>query len=965
MTDTALFPLDNGYPCIVCLTGGIHPCHIRFLSGELHSIKKKTWGIRTVSGDTVVQVDTTKRRNDTAAALQILDFYRDHSIGLFPEVVFIHLSRNGETLTATDETLIILEPARLVSVSELAETDYCKRKFLISRYSRRKVNRHMLRGMAVNACMQNVLRNPFDPDSSLPLIRRSIAENIVFLDDYGIDPDDIVDDARAHVKKLHFWGGRLEPGFNQATETFLLDTKLGLKGRIDLTLSRNGGIERVIELKSSKSWGNRTKPGHALQVAAYAMMVMQRTGQALPHPPVVLYSGNDPVRKNRNGRMITYLNVEKNVPLDKSLFRNVSEMRNRLLEAEITASMPFEQARPAKCRGCGDSGLCLDLCAVFNDEPCDSSCGRFENDAFRNMAFPSCHARAQFKVSDISNARRWINALDCERIVSARKAGNLLEEDSSVLASEGKTLHIERYEISGTTCALYCRNESEFREGDLVLVSTAAGPLNGDMTVASIISVSSNRIIVSFRDRLLFKPERIDVYDSGEPYLVNYAGIIESLRSREKNLRWTLGNDEPPEIHTTIPDHCRSIEDRILELPELFALQGPPGTGKTTMVCRLIETLLARGKRLLVATMTNHAADVIVRRLSVKISDHAMVRLGNCNAVEPELRDYTIDSLLSGKAIAERIRILEGWRSEPSVFISTSTTWLRGGFESLGKFDCAIIDEAGQLLLPSALGIAQMAPSCILVGDQSQLPAVLHAGKGEIPASTLTRSLLEIVSDRLRAHEQTADNTGMLTHQFRMNREICAAPSEIWYNGVLKPADDSVAGARLAIDPEYRTSRYRDLLDPEAPSVWWSEPGGEKNRSNEIEAGQVVILVQELKKWGVPHSEIGVLAPFRKQVSLVRRALEGSGFSSEEATAMVDTVDRFQGDERDVVIISLTSPFFDRHPFYSDNRRLNVALTRAGRKRIVIGNYPVLQGNSFLEVLRRHETTRFLTGLLE
>ena len=952
---------DSKNSCIVCLVGEGLSCDIGVLAGELREVGEDVWVVRTRTGDIAVHVDPGRRRIDANAAVQLLSFYNSCSEGFFPGVVFIHLSRSGDAFFTTDESLIFLEPSRLVSVSELAQTDFCKRKFLINRYSRKKMNRYLLRGIVVNACLPNALRNPFDPASSNRLIRRCIADKLVYLGDQEIDPDELAAEAASHVEKLHFWGGRLEQGLSWAVETFLIDTKFGLKGRIDLSLTGKSGIERIVELKSSKSWGNRVKPGHALQVAAYAMMLMQRTGRVPPRPPAVLYSGNEPVTKPKNGRLVTYLNLEKSVRVDAAMLRTVSEMRNRLLEAEITASMPFEQARPAKCRGCGDIELCYDLCAIFSDELCGSSCGRSDKDAFRNKSFPACRSKSGFDPIDIGNARRWIRALDYERIISARKSGVLMLEDTATLFSEGKALGIERHEINGSKCVLYCRNESEFREGDLVIVCTTAGPSNGAMAVAQITSVSKRKIIVSFNDRLLFKPERIYPYMSDEPFLVNYPGIVETLRRPERNLKWTLG-DKPPTVSRVMnPDSRRTIEEKVLELPGLFAIQGPPGTGKTTMVCRFIEALLDRRKRLLVATMTNHAADVILRILSAKKPDYPLVRLGNYHAVDPELREYTIESILSGGSVPGRKQTVSEWREGPSVFISTSTSWLKGGLSALGPFDCTIIDEAGQLMLPSALGLACMAPSCILVGDQNQLPAVLQGSGTDEAKRTLARSLLETASRRMSAHEHSSQNVVMLEHQFRMNREICAAPSEIWYGGALEAANSEVAEARLKLDPAFNTSKYRELLDPESPSVWWSESGAGRNRSNETEVRQVLALVGELTKWGIPRPDIGVLAPFRNQVSLIRRALESAGHSAETASAMVDTVDRFQGDERNVVIISLVSPFHNRHPFDSDSRRLNVALTRAGKKRIIVGNYSALRGHGILDRLRRHRTTVFIS----
>jgi DNA replication ATP-dependent helicase Dna2 len=182
-----------------------------------------------------------------------------------------------------------------------------------------------------------------------------------------------------------------------------------------------------------------------------------------------------------------------------------------------------------------------------------------------------------------------------------------------------------------------------------------------------------------------------------------------------------------------------------------------------------------------------------------------------------------------------------------------------------------------------------------------------------------------------------------------MNQAICAVPSKLWYGGQLRPASRSIAEGRLQMALEAGGPAE---ISPEKPIVFLDvEPddtGGPRTNASE---GRVVRrLVADLVRRGVRMEEnggrgqIAVIAPFRAQVALLRRELEEEFPGKVEAVrGMVDTVDRFQGSECDVVILSFANWNDEVHDLLRDERRLNVALTRARHKLILVGSKRVLR----------------------
>jgi DNA replication ATP-dependent helicase Dna2 len=255
------------------------------------------------------------------------------------------------------------------------------------------------------------------------------------------------------------------------------------------------------------------------------------------------------------------------------------------------------------------------------------------------------------------------------------------------------------------------------------------------------------------------------------------------------------------------------------------------------------------------------------------------------------------------------------------------------------EFDVAVVDEAGQLTEPGTLAATALAERFVLVGDHQQLPPVVQADEEGIgtddggdgdetpePGARLSRSLFE------RLIERYPDASVLLDRQYRMAQRIQAFASREFYDGRLRPATAEVASQRLAglpgVDPSVLPAHLQD-------QVTFVDPDGHADgNTNPEEATAVDGIVRSYLDAGVALEDIGVIAPFRAQVAEIANRVPGG--------VTVDTVDRFQGSSEEVIVISFVATGDLSSPIFEDYRRVNVALTRAKKALVLVGDADAL-----------------------
>ncbi len=421
-----------------------------------------------------------------------------------------------------------------------------------------------------------------------------------------------------------------------------------------------------------------------------------------------------------------------------------------------------------------------------------------------------------------------------------------------------------------------------------------------------------------------------------------------------------------------------------LSAQDFAILHGPPGTGKTTTVVELIRQAIRRGEKVLACAPSNLAVDNVLERL-VAAGERA-VRLGHPARVTPALREHTLDVCVEehddarlarkfardafalfrqakkwtrakpepgarreqrqeGRDLLAEARRLEARAVERVLeaadVICSTTTALDDELLGERQFDLLVIDEACQSTEPGCWVPLKRCRRLVLAGDHCQLPPTVLSA--EAASEGFGVSLLERLVGLYGS-----DVTRRLQVQYRMHESIMGFSSAEFYEGDLQ-ADPSVAGHRLCELSGVRSDALTELpvefIDTAGAGYDEQlEPEGE-SRFNPEEAAVVGRQVRALLERGVPAAEVAVITPYGAQVRRLRESLAIAGLE-------IDSVDGFQGREKEVVVVSLVRSNRENDiGFLADVRRMNVALTRARRKLIVVGDSATLGAHPFYQRL--------------
>lgn len=440
---------------------------------------------------------------------------------------------------------------------------------------------------------------------------------------------------------------------------------------------------------------------------------------------------------------------------------------------------------------------------------------------------------------------------------------------------------------------------------------------------------------------------------------------------------------QPVQAQRPLNPEQRDAVERALAAQDFFLVHGPPGTGKSTVLGEIAVQAAAQGKRILATAASNAAVDHLLdlclqrglralrighpARVAERLHEHTLdfrVEAMPDRKVARELLDEAFelqgyarkqrtrgrsrerfanarDAQAEAKRLFAEVRELEK-RAVRAVLdsaqvICCTCTALAGSTLRDERFDIALLDEATQAIEPLALLPFLKADRVILAGDHCQLPpTVISQEAAQLGLSTsLFERLLADHGDGVRR---------MLREQYRMHEAIMAFASAEMYGGELR-AHPSVA------------ARVLDVPGVDAPPVLFLDtagkgfdeetPPGSESRCNPGEAALVLARLRELLEAGVPPDELAVIAPYSAQVALLRDLATRRGLPE---AVEIDTVDAFQGREKDAILFSLTRSNADGQlGFLADLRRMNVAITRPRKHLFVVGDSATLGHHPFYQ----------------
>lgn len=528
-----------------------------------------------------------------------------------------------------------------------------------------------------------------------------------------------------------------------------------------------------------------------------------------------------------------------------------------------------------------------------------------------------------------------------------------------------------------------------FRYGDMVYLYTyptgkAPDARHSILYRGSLVEISTQTLVVALQNaqqnpHILVPREGLYAIEHGGSDAATNAavrGLHELMTAPQHRKDLLLGQRSPEQedAPAVLSRAYHADYDPVLKqakrAKDYFLLIGPPGTGKTSMALRfLVEEELTRERAsLLLTAYTNRAVDEICSMLESAHLDY--LRLGNQYSCDPRFRSHLLEKALDDSpqlsAIRQRItttRIIVG---------TTSMLQVRPFIFNIKHFSLAIIDEASQILEPNIVGLlaAHHNDQCcidrfILVGDYKQLPAVVQQSEKETKINDplllqagITDCRMSLF-ERLIAAERTKKRSsfvGVLHKQGRMHPDIADFPNRMFYNEEqLQPVplphqnDQSIAHRVVFIPSKFcRQAGLSDKVNTDEAR---------------IVCRQLARIYRENRNDFRPQKTVGVIVPYRNQIAVIRKELEQLHIPALKDIS-IDTVERYQGSQRDYIIYSFTIQNTYQLEFLTSNcfelngriidRKLNVAMTRARKQLILTGNEQILRRNALFQNLMNY-----------
>ncbi|MBX0332975.1 DNA2/NAM7 family helicase [Pontibacter sp. HSC-14F20] len=894
----------------------------------------------------------------------------------YTHVAFYNIQLNEGTeniYSTTPHTLMVVEPDYLVEASKLAE---CFDKsglnpniYLLGKFKQSETNYKMMLGNVANNILDRLALSPGTTQADVrtqPMGEQAFGLLCVSQQGGRFNPamlDNMQQDAAPHTGVIAGVLGNYS-NHKLLIEPTYFSTRFGLHGRLDMLAQDPAEENRknIVELKSGSAPGINYNGGlwhnNKAQVQCYNML-LESTFPGRSGDSAILYSD-----AGRNeGRPLR--NHSESVQLRQELMtlRNFIVL-NDFLMAE----------KPEKVLGRFNPEN-FGARAQFDEEALQGIWAGMKNAApyelkyFRDyVGFVAREQRTAKIGSDevegtLGFAALWRSARADKR--NTFSILDYLEFDKLTASSE---VYLKR--------GLLSDKMSNLREGDITILypfveGDEQAAIKNQILKCNIKRITDREVVVSLRSKTMdadyFKKHPFwalerDLMEKGFDDMYKSLACFLQAPKPKRDLLFGLCEpafgELPYKVTGNLSDEQRELMERALSAKDYFLLQGPPGTGKTSYMLRnMVQSLHdSTEENIMVMAFTNSAVEEICRHLDKAGLAHLRLsRSGSAANCFNKLAEQKTVSELNDLVVSTRI------------FVCTQASF--GNFSQLAKqkkFNTVIVDEASQLLEPHLVGILPLFERFILIGDEKQLPAVVTQAdkytQVEDPALTAIhlKSLKNSLFSRLLATCQANgwDKAyGMLTRQGRMHQDICTYVSQEYYENKLQP----FAGEQFAEQTTFQadaTNKYERAL-AKSRLIFVPAPREPKAKVSEAEAMIVAGFIKAVHKaYGdnFCKDSVGVVTPYRSQIATIKR--NGSVEAAVMQLVDVDTVERFQGSERDVIIISLAVNHHKQMQFLESltddgkvDRKLNVALTRAKKHVVVVGCESVLRSSSSYRTL--------------
>ena len=589
-------------------------------------------------------------------------------------------------------------------------------------------------------------------------------------------------------------------------------------------------------------------------------------------------------------------------------------------------------------------------------------------------------------------AALWLSTLE-----EKREAGEILY-DLTITENHAADIHKAYLVLARPVNDSPLQVLPNFREGDTIVLyqrNQDTDNVTNKMVFKGNIERITDRDI---RIRLRASQQNTSVLPLDSRYAIEHDYMDTSFRSMylglsaflsaNKDRRDLLLSQREPEFDTSFDARIAAASNDFSRITlkaqaarDYFLLIGPPGTGKTSRALRgMVEAFYRDGKQVLLLSYTNRAVDEICKTLSVITPEIDFIRIGSELSCDPPFRSRLIENVLEPCSTRREVHArIERCR----VFVGTVATFSsKTDMFRLKTFDVAIVDEATQILEPQLLGLLcarnvagnNAIGKFILIGDHKQLPAVVLQSESQsevceeclqsIGLYNLKDSLFERLYRTISVNHPSPTTQhfyDMLCRQGRMNVEVARFPNRAFYGGLLEAVGLPHQQGELVLAPGLENDEFADVLVSRVaflPSV--PETPSQSAKINHSEAQLTARLAAAVyRQYEASNSgfnsalTLGVITPYRSQIALIKSEIAALGIPVLN-DILVDTVERFQGSERDVIIYSFCVNRTYQLKFLANlteekgvwiDRKLNVALTRARKQLFMTGVPHLLRQN--------------------
>ncbi|MCE1164491.1 MAG: AAA domain-containing protein [Bacteroidetes bacterium] len=845
------------------------------------------------------------------------------------------------------ETQIIVEPDFIVEASDIAEcfaNNFSNPNiFFIRKLLPSKPGIAAFKGNLINGMMDALIADPgADPEQ---IIQELIGENLMRVLYYGKEAienvvKDIID---IHYKNLILLFKSKKTDRIRIEPTFV-SPLYGIHGRLDALIEPEGDTAKknIFELKSGNA---KAKPdvwvNHRMQVTCYNMLLKSAYGKDRKGTSSILYSS-------------TSDSPFRNVMCGPAEEKKVVSVRNSIVQGLFRlAEGNFEVLNLIRT---GTAGII----PRFMENGVLDFADQLKNAGDADLRY------YRYMLSFVLREHR--NAKTGSRTGEGNGFASLWEETLEEKKRDFKVitdLILEEFSPKELRFSFKKPVNHNFRDGDIAIFYRKDGrtssPVNTELMRGTIQKISNEEVIVDLRNRQVDEiffakgTEWIIEHDVIESNFWNTVRLLFEFVKAPKYKRELILGLREPETGDTKYEYGKELSrdqneniGKAVKAEDYFLLQGPPGTGKTsTALTGIIKNLLKANTKMVILAFTNRAVEEICSNL--KKNEINFVRTGRNTGGNTE-------------------SLGEEFIPVSNIVVSTVTSFVSKihELEGIYEFDTLIVDEASQLTEADISGILVKFRKFILIGDQNQMPSVVTQSPQESEVSDTTLKRLGITNFNRSLFERLYRTclkkkwnhaTGMLETHYRMHRDISDLVNIHYGQKLTEGREEQKTG--FGIFNKNSKDEIEKMLS-KSRTIFIESRFERASKTNRDEALKAVAILKTIKKvFGGKFTQktVGIVTPFRAQIALIKSLIDDDELRGK---VTIDTVERYQGSERDIIIASFavhnTYQLNNLQSLNDDNvdRKLLVTISRASEQLILLGYAPVLKDGVYYKQIMGH-----------